>query len=200
MTLSLPYPKPTTRGQARANAIHAAESANMEIAAGAIVSVGLGYAEVAKAWAMIADSFPYEESVMVVDDLSGMQAELMEQVAPGYVVDESLPEGHAVAGMEDYGKDPEQTIVAEDPTTAIMPVIGSVAHVIPSGRNPGLSGRIEVNSLVWDVLRVLAARYVRSSLNKRVSIDMTGDDLTTGDYDLTLRMDSTVVIAEPSRP
>jgi hypothetical protein len=177
MTLSMPYPKPTTREQARKNAIHAAESANMEIAMGAQQSVGLGYAEVAKAWAMIADSFPYDTETIEVRSDDG-----------------------SVTLYGPETSDPEQTIVVEDPTTAIMPVIGSVAHVIPSGHVPHLSGRIEVNSLVWDVLRVLAARYVRSSLSKRVSIDMTGDDLTTGDYDLVLRMDSTVVIAEPTKP
>lgn len=186
MTLQLPFPEPTTREQARANAIYAAEAATTAMSTPS--SVSFGYAEVAKAWAMVADTFQYE--TLVVDNLADMQRQIIDKVSDP---------AQTVVVDTDWMVSPEQQEAIDNDTTAVLtiPHANAVAVVQPSGKHPGRPTAIPVDSLLYDVLRVLAARYVRSSLNKRVVLDAVGDDLTTHDYTLALRIEGGAVIIEP---
>jgi hypothetical protein len=65
--MSLPYPKPITREQARLNAIHYAEEAGPNMTAGAPMAHGQGYVLLAKAWAAIADTFPFEDTQVMTE-------------------------------------------------------------------------------------------------------------------------------------
>lgn len=61
-------PKPTTRDQARTNAILAAEDAEMNMVPGGIAALASGQVELSKAWSAIAQTFPDPDTYEIRGD------------------------------------------------------------------------------------------------------------------------------------
>lgn len=120
--MTVPYPQPTTRAQARANAIYWAEASEAQIRAGNIAALGQASALKAQTWASIALAFPEDEG-------------------PSYIT------------VED-GAEPVQNL----------------RRMVETG--PATSPIAEVDSVVWDVVRSLAVRFVQTSLTGRVTVGL----------------------------
>lgn len=187
--MTIPYLKPTTRDQARRNAIYFAEAA--------LEGNGMGSADLdlhhAQAWSAIAMTFP-EEPTYVVDDLSGVQ----ERVVQAYTDPLHNAEGFDPREMADrngFG-DPDATAVLELPRRD--PSVGVVGA---SGLPPGVHATVSVDAVAWDVLRLLAIRYVLGSIQRGVTVDLTDEDTGPRVWSLefTRMPDSPIVHVSVSR-
>jgi hypothetical protein len=198
--VNVPHPEPTTRAEARANAIslmfdrdhlHMAGHRDAHLTA-------------AHVWSQIALTFP-EEPTIVVDNYSDFPRQVMEDEYPDPVRNPNDPElepwqadtsTDVERRPQDLG-DVEATMVLELPRRQ-----PSVGHVEPSGNIGGMAPTIQVEAVAWDVLRVLAIRYVLSSIQRGVTVDLTDEDTEAVAWDLQFaRMpDSPIVHVSVSRP
>jgi hypothetical protein len=185
--MTLPYPKPTTREMARKNAVYYAEEAARHMQPGHLIENIRANLETAKTWAAIALAFPEDPDIQVlmVDD----------RPVSSYPVLEDGPEFDPRPMAERNGfEDPDATSVMH----VQPPVEPSVGHVGPSGRD---GGTIVVDPIAWDVLRALAIRYVTTSINRAVTVDLADEDTGIRGWDMQFsRMpDSSVIHVSVTR-
>lgn len=159
--MTIPFPTPENANEARGNMIYWAEMAERTAVAGAVMAPGMAAIEKAKMWAAIALTLP--------------EAEYTELRADDRVITR-LPDVSAyMPSSFEVGSDsplPEPTM--------------HKGHIIRAGAGTS-DTTIDVDSLAWDVLRALAARYVLSSLDKQVRLTL--DDIEAPGWDLVLKHD-----------
>lgn len=129
---NIPFPHPTTRAEARGNALHWLTEVERIVVPGAPQMQGESAIAKAQLWARIAETFPPDPDVDL-DQTAILAAESPVPVA-------QIPADRPMSPT------PDDTIV-------------------------------QVSSVAWDVLRVLAMRYLRASLADSVTVDLSEQEL-----------------------